>query len=120
MGELEQFLALEADPPEMDAAMRAALEADRAELSGDFCRGCGYCLPCPAEINIPIAARMKYLLRRAPSERLLAGTWPEQMRRIEDCTECGDCRSRCPYELDTPALLRKMLTDYEAVLAGGF
>ena len=119
MGELEQFLALEADPPGMDEIMRAAIEADRAELSGDFCRGCGYCLPCPAGINIPMAARMKYLLRRSPSERLLSGTWPEQMRRIADCTECGDCRSRCPYELDTPALLRKMLTDYEAVLANG-
>lgn len=119
MTELEQFCALEADPPEMDEAMRATIEADRAELAGDFCRGCGYCLPCPAEIPIPVAARMSLLLRRAPSHRFLTPQWREQMGRIADCTECGECRERCPYDLDTPRLLKKMLVDYEAFLAEG-
>lgn len=119
MTELEQFIALEANPPELDETMLAAMEADRIELSGDFCRGCGYCLPCPSDINIPLAARMSFLLRRAPTERFLTDDWREQMARIELCTDCGQCRTRCPYELDTPELLRKMLADYEAVLEGG-
>ena len=40
------------------------------------------------------------------------------MAKIEDCVECGLCASRCPYELDTPQLLRRNLADYRKVLAG--
>ena len=110
--ELAEFLALEADPPQMDEALQAAIERERAELSGDFCRGCGYCLPCTVDIPINFAARIGFLLRRSPGARWLSPEWQEQMRRIEDCVECGQCKERCPYGLDVPVLLRKMLDDY--------
>ena len=113
-GELEQFLSLEADPPPLDDLMLAAIEREKRELAGDFCRGCGYCLPCPAEIPIPMAARMGPVLRRMPSDRFLTPEWREQMLRIEDCLECRECTERCPYNLDTPALLKKMLQEYLA------
>jgi predicted aldo/keto reductase-like oxidoreductase len=116
LSELEEFLALEATPPAMDAPMRAALERDRAELSGQFCRACGYCLPCPVEIPISFAARMKFLLRRMPAEGFLTEEWQQKMRRIRDCKLCHQCAKRCPYELDTPELLKRMLVDYEAFL----
>jgi aryl-alcohol dehydrogenase-like predicted oxidoreductase len=115
--ELDEFLRLEADPPAMDEAMRRTIERDRRELAGDFCRGCGYCLPCPQEIPIPMAARMSLLLRRSPCEPLLTDSWREQMRRIEQCTECRQCSDRCPYGLDTPNLLKRMLADYEQFYA---
>lgn len=111
--ELEEFLALEANPPELDDALRQDLERERVELSGEFCRGCGYCLPCPADIPIPMAARMAYLIRRSPSAPLLTAEWQERMQRINNCIDCGHCRDHCPYELDTPALLKRMLADYE-------
>jgi predicted aldo/keto reductase-like oxidoreductase len=38
------------------------------------------------------------------------------MAKIRECQECGHCREQCPYELDTPALLKTMLADYEAFL----
>ena len=28
------------------------------------------------------------------------------------------CKSRCPYELDTPNLLKRNLADYRRILAG--
>jgi predicted aldo/keto reductase-like oxidoreductase len=112
--ELAEFLALEANPPALDESMVSAIAQTKAELAGDFCRGCGYCLPCPVEIPIPNAARMAFLLRRSPSARWLTPAWQEQMLRINDCLECRECAERCPYELDTPALLKKMLQDYKA------
>ena len=115
--ELEEILGYEQSPPVLDAELRAAIEKDRKELAGDFCRGCGYCLPCPAEIPIPMAARMAMLLRRAPTAKLLSKTWQEQMSRIENCTECGQCKERCPYELDTPAILKKMYENYKLHLS---
>ena len=111
--------------PEAEQILRAAYQAgvrcfDTARFYSDseakrgpaFCRGCGYCLPCPAEIPLHWAARMPQLLRRAPPAGLLTPQWQEQMARIEACTDCGDCASRCPYRLDTPALLRAALADY--------
>lgn len=115
--ELQQVLALEENPPALDETMWARIEKDREELAGDFCRACGYCLPCPQDIPIPMAARMGLLLRRMPYRQFLTEEWQEKMDRVETCTECGQCRERCPYGLDTPALLRKMLEDYRTFLA---
>ncbi|NIA22150.1 MAG: aldo/keto reductase [Anaerolineaceae bacterium] len=115
--ELDEFVALEADPPAMDEAMKAGIETDRMELAGDFCRGCGYCLPCPVEIPINMAARMSLLLRRAPYQEFLSDQWRRKMHRIDDCTECRQCTERCPYGLDIPTLLKKMLEDYDQFLA---
>ena len=112
--ELDEFLRYEANPPALDRDVLARIERDRAELAGDFCRACGYCLPCPAEIPIPFAARMGLLLRRMPWQQFMTGEWNEKMHRIDRCTECGHCREHCPYGLDTPALLKKMLANYEA------
>ncbi len=113
MSELEEFIEMEANPPAMDDEMLAAIEKDCRELAGDFCRGCGYCQPCPQEIPISMAARMSLLLRRMPHQGFMTEAWQEKMRRINNCTECGFCREHCPYGLDTPALLKKQLADYE-------
>lgn len=113
MEELEQLIQLEENPPDMDPEIAAAIERDRAELSEEFCRACGYCLPCPADIPITMAARMSLVLRRMPYEKFLSDEWREKMHRIERCRECGHCRDNCPYGLDTPSLLKKMLADYE-------
>jgi predicted aldo/keto reductase-like oxidoreductase len=114
--ELDAFLELDADPPALDDAMRAEIEKERETLSGNYCRGCGYCLPCPAEIPINMASRMSFLLRRAPTEKFLTPEWQEKMERIENCTDCGHCREHCPYELDPPAMLREQLADYRTFL----
>jgi aryl-alcohol dehydrogenase-like predicted oxidoreductase len=111
--ELDQFLRLEQDPPQFTCKLAAVIEQDRKELAASFCRGCGYCLPCEAEIPIPMAARMSFLLRRAPYQQFLTEEWQQSMRRIKNCTECHSCAARCPYGLEPHALLKIMLTDYE-------
>jgi aryl-alcohol dehydrogenase-like predicted oxidoreductase len=115
--ELEQILALEADAPALDDALWKRIETDRRELAGDFCRACGYCLPCPVDIPIPMAARMGLLLRRMPYKQFLTEEWQQRMALVETCTDCGQCRERCPYGLDTPRLIAKMLDDYRAFLS---
>jgi uncharacterized protein len=115
--ELDQFLALEKDPPQLTPELQQAIEADRQDLAASFCRGCGYCLPCPADIPIPMAARMSYLLRRAPYRQFMTDDWREKMHRIRKCEDCGSCAKKCPYGLDTPALLKSMLKDYEEFVA---
>ena len=57
-------LACIASPPQLTAERQAVIDRDRKELAGDFCRGCGYCMPCPAGIEINNCARMSLMLRR--------------------------------------------------------
>jgi uncharacterized protein len=111
--ELDEFLSYEKKPPVLDEQMWQLIKQDRAALSGSFCRACGYCLPCPAGIPIPMAARMSLLLRRMPFQQFMEDSWRKQMMLIKECQDCGHCRENCPYHLDTPALLHEMLEDYE-------
>ena len=116
--ELDEWLAFMEKEPVMSDEIRAFIDKERAELAGDFCRGCGYCMPCPVGIQINNCARMSLLLRRAPSAKWLNEENQAEMMKIENCLHCRQCASRCPYELDTPALLEKNLADYKRVLAG--
>lgn len=117
--ELDEFLSYIDNPPTMDdPAIRAVIEKDRAELIGEFCRACGYCMPCPAGITINQCARMSQLIRRAPSAALMNEQNQAMMRKINECIGCGKCKTKCPYGLDIPTLLKKNLADYEDILAG--
>lgn len=114
--ELEQFLSCIQEPPVMTAERQAIIDHDRKELSGDFCRGCGYCMPCPMGIEINNCARMSLMLRRAPAAGWLTEEWQEKMKKIEACLHCNKCSSKCPYGLDTPRLLKENYEDYRKVL----
>ena len=116
--ELKEWLSYMDNPPAMTDKIRAFIDKEVTELSGEFCRGCGYCMPCPAGIEINNCARMSLMLRRAPSSAWLNETWQNNMLKIEDCLHCNACKSKCPYGLDTPYLLEKNLADYKKVLAG--
>ena len=59
---------------------------------------------------------MSLMLRRAPSQAWLTPEWQEKMKKTEDCLECGLCKSKCPYGLDTPALLKKNYEDYKTFI----
>lgn len=116
--ELDEFLSYIDNPPSMTEELAAVIAHDREELLGDFCRGCGYCMPCPAGIEINSCARMSLMIRRAPSAAQLTPEMQEKMKKIESCLHCGRCKSKCPYGLDTPALLEKNYKDYCEILAG--
>lgn len=117
--ELDEFLSYIHNPPSMDdPRIKAVIEKDRKELIGNFCRSCGYCMPCPAGIAINQCARMSQLIRRSPSANWLTPQSQEMMMKIEDCLHCGQCKKKCPYGLDTPTLLQQNLTDYKNILSG--
>lgn len=118
MEELLEWLAFMEETPEYTEEIREYVEKEREDLAGEFCRGCGYCMPCPAGIQINNCARMSLMLRRAPSKVWLTEEMQGEMKKIENCLNCGQCRKRCPYELNTPELLKKNYEDYKRVLAG--
>ena len=118
MNELEEWLSYMDDAPEYDSEIEAAINADKKELDGEFCRGCGYCMPCPQGITINNCARMSLMIRRARMEDWLNDHWKAEMEKTKNCVECGLCKSKCPYELNTPELLKKNYEDYMKVING--
>ena len=116
--ELDEFISYVDNPPVMTEEIKAIIDHDRKELAGNFCRGCGYCMPCPAGIEINTCARMSLMIRRAPVAAQLTPESQEKMRRIEECLHCGQCSSKCPYNLDTPRLLEENYKDYVEILNG--
>ena len=116
--ELAEFVEFIKNPPVMTKEIEETIERERSALTGDFCRGCGYCMPCPAGIEINNCARMAQLIRRSPSAAWLSEEAKAKMMKIENCINCGRCKTKCPYNLDTPALLQKNLEDYKRIING--
>jgi predicted aldo/keto reductase-like oxidoreductase len=116
--ELDEWLSYFDNTPEMTDEISSFIEKEKTELAGDFCRGCGYCMPCPMGIKINNCARMSLMIRRAPSQSWLSKEWQAEMAKIDTCINCRACTKKCPYELSTPELLKKNYEDYKKVLAG--
>lgn len=114
--ELDEFIRYQDQPPVMNDEIKAIIAHDQKELAGHFCRGCGYCMPCPQGIIINQCARMSLMLRRAPAAGWLSEKWQAEMKKIENCIHCGQCMRHCPYELNTPELLQKNYEDYQTFL----
>lgn len=118
MSELEEWLSFMKDSPVVDDDMRQFVEEDKKQFGTDFCRGCGYCMPCPQGILINNSARMSQMIRRAPTPAWTNDFWREAMAKIPNCTGCGACKKKCPYGLDIPNLLKKNYEDYQNILSG--
>ena len=111
--ELDEFISYQTYEPEMNPERWAKVEEERKNLAGDFCRGCGYCMPCAVGIQINDCNRMSLFLRRAPLSVYLTEEWAEKMKLIENCLDCGLCKTRCPYGLDIPNLLKRNYKDFQ-------
>ncbi len=117
ISELDEFLSYDENTV-LDDDLKSEIEKDKEELGVDFCRGCGYCMPCPEGIKISTCARMSLWVRRFPTEPHLTEEWQKTMAETENCIECYACVDKCPYELDIPRLLKENYEDYKNILSG--
>ena len=116
--ELDEWLSYMDVTPVMNDEISEFIRSEQEELKGEFCRGCGYCMPCTMGIQINQCNRMSLMIRRAPGNVWLGEYWQGEMEKVETCIGCGACLPKCPYGLDIPTLLRKNLEDYREVLTG--
>jgi uncharacterized protein len=94
-----------------------AMEKYRVELGQRFCRRCEYCQPC--EQGVMITPAMGYpIVARRMSGAKGAGLLANAMESVRNCTECGECVSRCPYALPIPEMLKEHLSLFERDAAG--
>ena len=85
---------------------RQELQRISKEFDKRFCRRCDYCQPCPAEIPIQFALGMRSLVKRMGSAMLQSPMFQRIWEKALNCTECGDCMERCPYDLPIPEMIK--------------
>lgn len=81
----------------------------------NFCRRCDYCQPCSEDIPIQLILGLRWALQRF-GKGFAREVWPrESIAKARDCSECGECLDRCPYQLPIPDLIKEnieWLDDY--------
>ena len=105
--EIEEIVRIMDGPAAMTAAEQTEAQHLAREVSIRFCRACDYCQPCPQGIHISTVLRLRSHARRFPLERFYGEWGKKEVAKAEECEECADCESRCPYNLP----IREMLND---------
>ena len=104
--EIDQNAAAIADTTALTDNELAAMEAIRKTLGTQFCRRCNYCAPCTVGISIPAVFLMEGYYSRYDLKDWAVGRYMAMDKKASDCIGCGDCESRCPYNLPIRQMLK--------------
>ena len=116
MGSMEQLKENIKYASRSDVGMLSEDEKKRIMEAGDIfnqgarvqCTGCRYCMPCPANIDIPEIFKLY-------NEQALTYTWEDEPSKkyldmeykADACVKCRNCVSHCPQNFDIPKLLEE-------------
>ncbi len=89
------------------------IEAVKREFNRQFCRRCDYCQPCTQQIPIQVVLGVKTLIKRLGPQSREVGWVKGIIEKARECTECGECLPRCPYQLPIPELIKENLAYYD-------
>ncbi len=84
----------------------------KQELGNSFCRRCGYCLPCPAGINIPFQWLVDGYLNRYDLKEWAKQRYYSQNTRASSCVGCKQCESLCPYDLNISEKMNSIAKEF--------
>jgi len=83
------------------------IEEIRQRYDKNFCRRCDYCQPCTEDIPIQLILGLRWALKRF-GKGFVQEAWPlESITKARNCSECGECLDRCPYQLPIPDLIKE-------------
>jgi len=94
---------------ELDDGERKEIERIRKTYGNNFCRRCDYCQPCTEDIPIQTILGLRSMVKRMGNNILREGWRPQAIEKARHCSECGECMSRCPYQLPIPDLIKENL-----------
>lgn len=90
------------------------IEDIRKMLNEDFCRRCGYCMPCPQGINIPLTFLCEGYYLRYNLQEWAIERYNSMKTKPSACVGCGLCESKCPYNLKIRNKLASIVKIMEA------
>lgn len=104
--EIEQNIVAVTDTAPLTDTENTKIEEIRATLGTQFCRRCNYCAPCTVGINIPGVFLMEGYLTRYGLGDWAKARYDAMDKHASDCIGCGDCETRCPYDLPIREMLK--------------
>jgi predicted aldo/keto reductase-like oxidoreductase len=94
------------------------IEEVQKQFDKKFCRRCDYCQPCTENIPIQFVLGMRSIVKRmGPSALQRGGRMAMMVEKAKECSECGECMTRCPYELPIPDLIKENVKWAEEIMA---
>jgi len=91
------------------------IEALKKEFDRQFCRRCDYCQPCTEKINIQFIVGLKSVIKRFGPHAQEVGWMKDLIEKARNCSECGECLPRCPYQLPIPGLIKENLAWFDSL-----
>ena len=95
---------------ELNEEEKHEIEQIRQQYDKRFCRRCDYCQPCSEGIYIQYVLGLKTLIKKMGKLCIKTSVMQALISKAENCTECGECVTRCPYELPIPELIKENLS----------
>ena len=100
----------------------ALIEAVREAINGTLrvrCTGCGYCMPCPKNVDIPGAFHALNLLSlkkgSAKRQYLQSTVMRKTPTSASQCVGCGKCEQHCPQHLPIREKLKEASSELETL-----
>lgn len=109
IAQAKQNAAAGSDESPLTEEEKIEIQAIVDRLGSEFCRRCGYCLPCPQGIDIPTQFLFEGYLTRYDMKDWAVGRYEAQGKNASDCVECGICETRCPYDLPIRTMLKRVV-----------
>jgi len=94
---------------ELDEREKNEIQEIRKAREKNFCRRCDYCQPCTEGISIQYILGMRSIVKRMGTDVLRQGWFSKAISKARECSECGECERRCPYQLPIPDLIKENL-----------
>jgi predicted aldo/keto reductase-like oxidoreductase len=94
---------------ELSDEERLEIEKIRKQYEGIFCRRCDYCQPCTEGIHIQMVLGLKSMVKRSGQSFFQNPFVKDLLQKAANCSECGECMTRCPYDLPIPDLIKENL-----------
>jgi predicted aldo/keto reductase-like oxidoreductase len=98
-----------------DEKVYTSLHDELTERLRGRCVLCKHCLPCPQEINIPqVIDCLEWVEFYGPSHQKQSREWYGAMpAKASECTECGLCVERCPFQVDLIGKMKRAAEVFE-------
>ncbi len=85
------------------------IRAIQKQFDKTFCRRCDYCLPCSEGILVQVMLGMKPMVLKEGFHTLKSPLILDVIDKARNCTDCGECMEKCPYDLPIPDLIKESL-----------